>query len=205
MRQDAANAGTWLGYTSVCLLWVAVALSAPSARRVPLSRALWLAIMSAACATTLQLPGVPRLAAGITGSAQAMALTKHLLGVLSSGAILCFVSAAMGTSRLKRVSCVATAVVLAALLVLVEAGALRDRTRLSADSGGAGVAFALILIMTHLTADSVCVVVCLRCARQAWTQTFRASLRLFGYGTAFSGAFWLGYLMMFVSGDGRLY
>ncbi|MFJ8949976.1 hypothetical protein ACIRL3_11015 [Streptomyces sp. NPDC102384] len=81
------------------LLWIAVVLRSPAGLRSAPQRAVWLAVATAAAAMTLDLPSVIAMATRHS-EANAVAMLRNVLGILSAGAILYFV--AQATADLRR-------------------------------------------------------------------------------------------------------
>lgn len=104
MSAELAALGDWLAVPSVVLLWCAVLLRAPSAVRSPEQRGLLLAVATAAAAMTLNLPDVVEAAQRDPDTAHLVGLVRNLIGVLSAGVVLYFVSAATRGRRLRLAS-----------------------------------------------------------------------------------------------------
>ncbi|MBZ4322004.1 DUF6545 domain-containing protein [Streptomyces huiliensis] len=65
-------------------------------------------------------------------------------------------------------------------------------------------AYWLVLVLVHLTADVSCTSLCLQYSRRAADPVLKASLRMFGIGTALSGVFWFCQLNDLLLHTGRL-
>ncbi|MEU9146517.1 MAB_1171c family putative transporter [Streptomyces sp. NPDC048349] len=203
MAADLTAFGNWLAVPSVVCLWIAVLLRAPGALRSPQQRGLWLAVATAAAAMTLNLPDV--VAYAMTrgaGYAHTIGLVRNFIGVFSAGAVLYFVAAAAGGSRLRFVSWTATVGWLAALVAL-DAAAPAHGTHTMPPVGDPvpSLAYWLVLISAHVVANTVCVALCWRYSRRTESRGLAAGLRLFGLGTALAGLFWLAYLLKALFGS----
>ncbi|MBB4893132.1 hypothetical protein FHS39_002163 [Streptomyces olivoverticillatus] len=199
MHAEAAAAGTWFGNASTVCLWVAVLLRAPAAMRHHWQRSLWLAVATAAAAMALNLPPVLDALHGVFGPSHVADLARNLIGVLSAAAVLDFVTASTGERRWHRQLAVAAAAVMAVLLLLDFTAPAHERHVIT-PSGVVepSTAYWLVLIAAHLAADLTCVMVCSRYSRIGSNRAFKACLRLFSWGTAFSALFWAGYLTLLV-------
>ncbi|MFI9235005.1 MAB_1171c family putative transporter [Streptomyces sp. NPDC053079] len=176
------------GAGAICL-WIAVIVRCPSAARHPPQRGLWLAVATAALAMSLPLlSGLP----GTDPPAPALLLARSLTGVVSAGAVLCFVVTIMGGRRIRAWACGAVAAVAVTLAVLgATTGAHRSYGTLAA-MPPAATAYWLLLTCTHLAVNAACVAVCWRYARGRRSGSALAlGLRLFGIGTALAGLYWL--------------
>ncbi|MGG8409422.1 MAB_1171c family putative transporter, partial [Streptomyces sp. 12297] len=196
MSAELAALGDWLAVPSVVLLWCAVLLRAPSAVRSPEQRGLLLAVATAAAAMTLNLPDVVEAAQRDPDTAHLVGLVRNLIGVLSAGVVLYFVSAATRGRRLRLASAAATAGLLGAMVVLdTVAPAHRLHGMPPGGDPVPSLAYWLTLMSAHLVANTVCVFVCWRYSRRADSRGLAAGLRLFGLGTALAGLFWCAYLL----------
>lgn len=201
MLHDVAELGIQLKLPSVLLLWIAVVLRSPAGLRSEPQRAVWLAVATAAAAMTLDLPSVIALATWHS-EANAVAMLRNVLGILSAGAILYFVAqAAADLRRLRPALSLAIGSVVAVLLSLDLAAEPHLHIGISATGQPAPSSlYWLILICTHLTADILCVPLCLRHAATCGSRPLSLSLRLFGLGTVVVSAYWLGYLVLVATG-----
>ncbi|MCX5418141.1 MAB_1171c family putative transporter [Streptomyces sp. NBC_00078] len=201
MTNDAASLGTALGLPSVLLLWIAVLMRSPSGLRAAPQRAVWLAVTTAAAAMTLDLPAVIAAAARHS-DANVVAVSRNVLGVLSAGAVLYFVAqATVGVRQLGMALGLAIGTVLAVLLSLDFAALPHLRIVVPVTGPPAPSLFYwLVLISTHLVANALCVLLCLRYGRPSGRGSLTVSLRLFGLGTALVGVYWLGYLIRVTTG-----
>ncbi|MEU7135712.1 MAB_1171c family putative transporter [Streptomyces sp. NPDC046261] len=173
--------------TGAICLWIAVIVRCPYAVRHPPQRGLWLAVATAALAMTLPLlsglPGTP---------APALLLARSLAGMVSAGAVLCFVVTIMGGRRIRAWACGAVAAVALALALLGLTTAAHRSYGTVATMPPAATAYWLLLICTHLTVNAACVAVCWRYATGHRSGSALAlGLRLFGIGTALAGLYWL--------------
>ncbi|MFJ2110685.1 MAB_1171c family putative transporter [Streptomyces sp. NPDC087850] len=196
MSADIADIGKSLDYPSVVFLWAAVLARLPSVIRSPKQRGLWLAVMTAAVAMTLNLPDVVALAVRESGSTHLIALVRNLTGVVSAGAVLYFVAEPIGGRRLKSSFCIATGLIMTALVVLdILAPPHREHGITAAGDAIPLLGYWLTLIATHLLTNIVCVFVCWHYSRRTESRSVAAGLRLFALGTALAGLFWLAYLI----------
>ncbi|MEV3992617.1 MAB_1171c family putative transporter [Streptomyces sp. NPDC049837] len=188
--------GAWLTYPSCLCLCLAVLLrSAPSLRDAD-QRGLWLAVTTAGMAMTLDLPAVTHFVMGLVGTDHIVDLMKNLIGVVSAGAVLYFVSAPSGSRRLRIGLCVAIGAILATLL-LVDLSAPPHPTHTITAAGGPLPSFGywLILIATHVVANIICVIVCCWYGLRTDDRPLAAALWLFATGTALAALFWIGRLL----------
>ncbi|MGW3274918.1 MAB_1171c family putative transporter [Streptomyces kronopolitis] len=197
---DIAALGNALEYPGLILLWAVVVLRSPSAVRAPQQRGIWIAVATGALAMTLNVPDVTRLAVDTTGLLHTVALAKNLAGVVSAGAVLYFVMASTSQRRLKAVL-IGTSSVIATLLVTDAVAGQHREHSISPDGQSApSTAYWLVLIGSHLVANAACVQVCWRYSRKAACSSLKASLVLFGVGTALAGVFWAGQLLRLTFG-----
>lgn len=191
MNAEPSNVLCWFGYICVGCLWLALALRGPAALRTPEQRGLWLAVATAAVAMTLTLPAAPQLALQDTGGVHAIALARNMSGVLSSGAVLYFVSATAG-ARLRLGVCCVTSLAMVSLLVLDSLASPHQEHAITGHGATApSTAYWLVLVVTHLAADISCTSLCRQFSRRTANPVLRASLRMFGIGTSLSCLFWL--------------
>ncbi|MFF5447727.1 MAB_1171c family putative transporter [Streptomyces sp. NPDC012888] len=192
----AAALGDALAVPAVVCLWTAVLLRSRSALRVREQRGLWLAVATAAAAMTLNLPDVVAYAMRNPGHGHTVALVRNLTGVLSAGAVLYFVAATTRGRRLQHAAWALTAVLLTTLVALdLAAAAHGTHTMPPHGRPVPSLAYWLVLISAHLTANTACVFVCLRYGNRTESPGLAAGLRLFGAGTALAGLFWFAYLL----------
>ncbi|MEU7059070.1 MAB_1171c family putative transporter [Streptomyces sp. NPDC046197] len=201
MTHDAAALGAGLQLPSVLLLWTAVLLRAPSGLRSAAQRGVLLAVATAAAAMTLDLPSVLHEAAR-RSEANVVAGARNALGVLSAGAVLYFVAqATTDVRRVKTVLVLATGSVLAVLFTLDLTAEPHLRIAVPASgSPSPSLLYWLVLMGTHLGANALCVLMCLRYSATSASRSLTLSLRLFGLGTALVGVYWLGYLLRVTTG-----
>ncbi|MFD7162488.1 MAB_1171c family putative transporter [Streptomyces violascens] len=194
MGSEVTDIGKTVEAVSVLCMWPVVVLRARAALRCTRQRGIWLAVATAAAATTLNLPPVTRLVEHVTGPTHLTALAMNLCGVLSAAAVVDFTTVATGGRRRPQLH-----VAFGLLLVLLVALDLTAPHHVRHTSLGAGpatpsMAYWLVIIATHLTANLVCARVCLRYSGCGSNRALRTSLRLFGLGTACAGLFWCAYL-----------
>lgn len=192
MNAEPSHALHWFEYLCVGCLWLALAIRASAAMRSPEQRGLWLAVATASVAMTLTLPATAQLALQATGGVHAIALARNMSGVLSSGAVLYFVSAAAGGRRLRLGACYVTSLAIVSLLVLDFLAPPHQEHAVTSQGGPTpSTAYWLVLIVDHLAADISCTALCRQYGRRTTNPVLRASLRMFGIGTALSCLFWL--------------
>ncbi|MFE7462576.1 MAB_1171c family putative transporter [Streptomyces sp. NPDC057499] len=193
--------GARLELPTVVLLWIAVLLRSPSGLRSAPQRGVWLAVATAAAAMTLDLPFVD-MAATRHNEANVVTVTRNVLGVLSAGAVLYFV--AQATTNLRRLKTALALGVSSMAAVLFSMGLATDphmRITISAVGQPApSLLYWLVIIGTHLIANTLCVLMCLRYSATSGSWSLAMSLRLFGLGTALVGVYWLGYLVRVTTG-----
>ncbi|MFE6687050.1 MAB_1171c family putative transporter [Streptomyces sp. NPDC057743] len=194
-----------LPYAAVFFLWLTLLLRARAALRCAERRGLWLAVASAAAAMTLTLPPVTGLALRATGAAHALALARNMSGVLSAVAVLYFVLAAIGSRRLR----VGLSLIVAspvAAMVLLDLTASPHHAHRIPDDGPAtpSLAYWLVMIAMHLTADVSCAWLCWRYGKRADNRSLKVSLYAFSIGTALAGTYWLGQLHHLLFRDPQL-
>jgi hypothetical protein len=201
MNHDVAALGARLELPSVLLLWLAVLLRSPSSLRSAPQRGVWLAVTTAAAAMTLDLPSVVALATRHS-EANVVAVIRNVLGVLSAGAVLYFVAqASTDARRLKAALAFSVTTVLAVLCSLDLAA--EPHLRIAVPAAGPPspyLSYWLVLIGTHLAANALCALLCLRYSVASGSRSLALSLCLFGLGTAVVGAYWLGYLIHVTTG-----
>ncbi|MFD7663874.1 MAB_1171c family putative transporter [Streptomyces sp. NPDC059788] len=194
---------TELTVTGLCCLWSAVLLRCRSAVRSPHQRGLWLAVVTAAVAMTMDLPAVDDFLEDRTGLGHLNHLVRDVFGVLSAGAVLRFV-ATSGNRRYGKGVYVAVAAMTATLITLDLLAAPHDEhTAHGARSAAETIAYWLILMTMHLLAGALCFRLCWRYAGRTESRSLRLGLRLFGWGTASAGLFWAGHFFLFLLGAGQ--
>lgn len=201
MTHDSAALGAGLQLPSVLLLWIAVLLRAPSGLRSAAQRGVWLAVVTAAAAMTLDLPSVLHEATRHS-EANVVAGARNALGVLSAGAVLYFVAQATTDVRhLKTALSITVSSVLSVLLLLDVAA--EPHLHIAVPATGPptpSMLYWLVLISMHLVANTLCVLMCLRYSATSGNRSLAVSLRLFGLGTGLVGVYWLGYLVRVTTG-----
>ncbi|TXC99761.1 MAB_1171c family putative transporter [Streptomyces sp. ISID311] len=190
MNAEPSGLLYWFNYICVGCLWLALALRASIALRTPEQRGLWLAVATAAVAMMLTLPAATQLALQATGGVHAIALPRNLIGVLASGAVLYFVSAVVG-GRLRLSVCYVMGLAMASLLVLDFLAPPHQEHAVTGHSAPTpSTAYWLVLVLVHLTADISCVALCHQYSRRTANPVLKASLRMFGIGSALTFLFW---------------
>ncbi|WP_129840362.1 MAB_1171c family putative transporter [Streptomyces sp. RFCAC02] len=193
VAECAEHVGRW----SVLLMWAALIVRARPALARPRQRALWLAILTAASATTLFQPEVIDWAVDITGDARTITLARNIVGILAAGLTLLFV---VDCARPRRARMLIASVTTAAVLVLIGMDlAHGGYAGPSIPSHGGPVepsaAYWLVVCGVHLVADLVIAVLCHRYAVRSGDRDLAWSLKLFAIGSVLAVAYWVGYLV----------
>ncbi|WP_317441111.1 MAB_1171c family putative transporter [Streptomyces collinus] len=192
METELARYGSAIALPAVICLWVAASVRAPSAVRSREQRGVWLAVVSAAAAMTLNLPSVVNYVARDAASGHVVSLVRNCIGALSAGAVLYFVASATGRHRLRVMALVSTVLCPGVLLVLDGLAPPHTSHSFLADRyTSPSITYWLVLIVAHLLADSACSLVCWRYGRRARGGTLSVSLLVFGVGTFFVGLYWV--------------
>ncbi|GAA2591582.1 MAB_1171c family putative transporter [Streptomyces axinellae] len=190
MDAEPSTILSWFNYLCVGCLWLALALHGFTARRTPEQRALWLAVATATVAMTLTLPAAPQLAIQAAGGVHAIALARNLIGVLSSGAVLYFVSAAAG-GRSRLGVCSGTGLAMVSLLILDSLAPPHQEHAVTGHGAPTPTTpYWLVLVLVHLIADVSCTSLCRQYSRRTANRVLKTSLQTFGIGTALSCLFW---------------
>ncbi|WP_369395578.1 MAB_1171c family putative transporter (plasmid) [Streptomyces sp. CG1] len=171
-------------------MWLAVALRAPTAMRSSEQRPLWLAVLGAAVAVTLNLPRVNGLVYLVTGPTHVTALARNLVGVLTSAAVLDFVFLAARGRHTYPLYAVAGLVM--ALLIWLDTTARAHLVHAIPPTGepSPSTPYWAVLITVNLSTNVMCATACWQYSRTS-DPALRAGLRLFGLGAVFAGAYWL--------------
>jgi hypothetical protein len=202
MSVDLAEFGRSLTLPSVVFLWFGVLLRSRVAVRSQPQRGLWLAVVTAAAAMTLNLPAVIDLAVWDAESTHAVALTRNMIGVVSAAAVLHFVAASTGGRRLRITTSVTMCSMMGVLVTLdVMAGPHGEHRVPPVGNPTPSLAYWVTLTAAHLLANTVCGFVCWRYSRRTTSQSLALGLSLFGFGTALAGLFWLVHLARVVLGS----
>ncbi|WP_323179715.1 MAB_1171c family putative transporter [Streptomyces sp. NBC_00654] len=195
---------SWFNYFCVSCLWLALALRGSTALRTPEQRGLWLAVATATVAITLTLPAATQLALQATVEGHSIVLARNLIGVLSSGAVLYFVSATVGGRSLLRVCSVTILAMVSLLITDALAPPHQGHTATGHGAPDPSTAYWLILVMVHLIADFSCTSLCRQYSRRTSDPVLKASLGMFGIGTALSFLYWLCQLISLLFHSERL-
>ncbi|MFG2296363.1 MAB_1171c family putative transporter [Streptomyces sp. NPDC048603] len=193
--------GPALDVLSVCLLWTAALLRFRPAIRHPHQRALWLAVLAAAAAMTLNLEPVSDHLASFTGSARWIAVIKNQAGVVSAGAVLHFAVHTTGRRRSGTVLLATVGIMAVLLLLAALARGPQQHGPPFTLARDPATAYWLIVIAVHTVACAACVRVCWVYGRRGTSRSLNLSLGLFGWGTALVGLFWLGHLVLLAAGS----
>ncbi|MER7568316.1 MAB_1171c family putative transporter [Streptomyces sp. NPDC097941] len=192
MGTEVASFGNALATPAVICLWVAILARIPSGARSREQRGLWLAVISAAAAMTLNLPSVVNFLAQDVASGHKVSLARNCIGVVSAGAVLYFVASVTQRHRL-RILALASIVLYPGILLVLDGitpphgshSFLVDRQAIPS------TLYWLALIASHLLADSACSAVCWSYGRRAANRSLSVSLLVFGGGTLFAGLYWV--------------
>jgi hypothetical protein len=182
-------------------MWAAILLRAPHAVVSQRQRPLWLIILAAAMANSLDLEQTGRLIDRWGWEGHGVDLVRNVCGVVSAVILLEFAGSVTGNRSLGRwLRAVAGAVVLA--VVALDIASLPHGAHSVGEDGPPtpSTAYWLLIVVTHLTANWVCAVVCLRHLGDTGSRRLRAALFLFSSGAAFASLFWLGVLSQLVAG-----
>ncbi|RKN05578.1 regulator component [Streptomyces radicis] len=178
-------------------MWAALIVRARPAWKESHQRGLWFAILTAASATTLFQPEVVDWAVDVTGDSGAVTLSRNVVGVLAAGLMLLFVVDSAHPRRARLV--IASALSAAVVLLLVMDLARGDYSGpLIPPTGGPpepSTAYWLVVCVTHLIADAVVVVLCVRYGARTCDRDLAWSLRLFALGSVLALAYWAGHLI----------
>lgn len=173
------------------LVWAAVFWRAPSVRRSPLQRWLWLALLALAVASTLTVTQVYFAIDRAAGVANLAHLLRHGFVIMTSAATREFVELltrpADEAARGKRWRLLAAATTLVVVTVtFVGAPVGEESSALLADYAGnpwvAGYELAYLLYLGYVLAGTTAL--CMRYSRHARHRASGTSLRLVGSGTA---------------------
>ncbi|GHJ35428.1 MAB_1171c family putative transporter [Streptomyces sp. TS71-3] len=191
-----ADVADQVGRYSILLLWAALLVRARSAWKGHHQRGLWLAVLTAATATTLFLPEVIDWATGVTGDAHDVTLLRNLVGVLSAGLTLWFIVDSARGRRLHALFVVGLAAAVATLIGMdLAAGASSGPSIPPAGAATPSTAYWLIVCVAHLVTDVIAVLVCGRYSRRTDDRDLAWSLRLFATGSVLAVGYWAAYLV----------
>ncbi|MFF0223183.1 MAB_1171c family putative transporter [Streptomyces sp. NPDC004629] len=182
---------------NVCM-WAAVLLRLPHILESRRQRELWLAGFAAAAATTLDLDGVRDVVDRTFGGLHSVDLVRNVCGLVSSFALLEVVHSLTADARRRArlrwlrgtACCVVAGVVVLDMMHRPHGGQLI----LEDSSPTPSTAYWLLIIATHMTANVLCVMVCLSRGRQCTNGFLKTALFLLGSGAAMAGLYWLGAL-----------
>ncbi|MGP4112290.1 MAB_1171c family putative transporter [Streptomyces sp. 4N509B] len=185
-----------IGRLSIVLMWVALAVRARPALRDPHQRGLWLAILTAATATTLFQPEVVGWAVDVTGDARAVTVARNVIGVVAAGLTILFVVDSARPGRARLLITLGTAGIVMSLLGMDLAQGSYPGPTIPATGGPAdpSTVYWLVLCGAHLAADVAIVVICGVYSRRSKDPDLAWSLRLFAIGSALAALYWAGYL-----------
>ncbi|MDT0446830.1 MAB_1171c family putative transporter [Streptomyces johnsoniae] len=186
-----------IGRCSIVLMWTALIIRARPAWQERQQRGLWLAILTAAIATTLFQPEAVDWAVDVTGDAHAVTLSRNIIGVLAAGLMLLFV---VESAHPRRARLIIAAALSGTLIALVGMGLARgDYPGPAIPAAGhpaePSAAYWLIVCASHLIADAVVVVLCVRYSARTDDRDLAWSLRLFALGSILALGYWAGCLV----------
>ncbi|ATL25047.1 MAB_1171c family putative transporter [Streptomyces formicae] len=195
---DLAALGTDAQVAGTVCMWTAVLLRLPHALGSRQQRELWLACLAAAAATTLDLDGVGDFVDRNSGSAHSVDLVRNVCGLISAFALLELVHSLAAGSRsrtlLRWLRVTACCVVVGAVALDTLHSPHGRHLILEGPSPTPSPPYWLLIIGTHLIANTLCLAVCVRRGRRSGNRSLTAALLLLGSGTAMAGVFWLGAL-----------
>ncbi|MFB6849013.1 MAB_1171c family putative transporter [Streptomyces sp. NPDC056373] len=201
MLSEAVAAGDRLQALGTLAMWAAILLRAPHALVSQRQRPLWLIILAAAVANSLDLEQTGQLLGGWGWNGHGMDLVRNVCGVVSAVILLEFIGSVTGDRTLRRRLRVGAATVVPALIVLDVASAPHAAHGIGAQGPPTpSTAYWLLIVLTHLAANWVCALVCLRHLRDSGSRRLRVAVILFSSGTLFASLFWLGVLCQLAAG-----
>ncbi|WP_027928578.1 MAB_1171c family putative transporter [Amycolatopsis thermoflava] len=180
------GAGTDLLVAGTLLLWAALLIRAPAARRSPPRRRMLIAIASLATSITVALDPVTGLVNRALRLGDTCGIVVNVWRVVSSALILDFVLAA--ASRRRPLLVYGSAALVSAALLLLNTGATAACVT-PADKPWFDL-FWLLLCLAHVLGTGPAAVVCARYGRRATTRPLRAGLYVLTTGFASSTVFW---------------
>ncbi|GAA3839632.1 MAB_1171c family putative transporter [Amycolatopsis tucumanensis] len=181
------SASTDLLVAGTTLLWVALLIRAPAARRSPPRRRMLIAIASLATSITVALDPVTGLVNRALRLGDTCGIVVNVWGVVSSALILDFVLAA--ASRRRPLLVYGAAALVSAALLLLNTGATAAACVTQADAPWFDL-FWLLLCLAHVLGTGPAAVLCARYGRRATTRPLRAGLYVLATGFASSTVFW---------------
>ncbi|MFF7726910.1 MAB_1171c family putative transporter [Streptomyces sp. NPDC008001] len=190
---------TWIENAGIAALWAAAVVRAPQAVRHREQRPLWFAVVMIALAMSMHLDPVTAVLARLVPGAHWVDLTTHLFSIVDAAAVLWFIHGAAGRHRHTRLLFGTAAAVMVSLVLLDVLGPAHARNRIapSRDAPSVPDAYWWVFFAFHLTADTVCGIVCWSHGRHGTPRLLRYGLRLFGTGILLASVLWslkLGYL-----------
>jgi hypothetical protein len=185
-----------IGRFSIILMWAALIIRARPALHGHSQRGLWLAILTAATATTLFQPEVIDWAVQVTGSTHIVTVSRNFVGILAAGLTLLFIIDSAHPRLPRLIITAALACTVTTVLGLDLAHGDYPGPTIPDDGGPAtpSTAYWLLVCGSHLVADIVIVVICGRYSRHTRDRDLAWSLRLFALGSVLAAAYWAAYL-----------
>ncbi|MEV5884507.1 MAB_1171c family putative transporter [Streptomyces sp. NPDC052020] len=182
-------------------MWACIVLRAPHAVVSRSQRPLWLIVLAAAMANSLDLGQTGRLIDRWGWEGHGVDLVRNVCGVISAVILLEFAGSVTGSRALGRWLRAAAGSVVVAVVALDLASPPHD-THSVGDGGPPtpSTAYWLLVVVTHLAANWVCALVCLRHLGGTDSRRLRAALFLFSSGAVFASLFWLGALSELATG-----
>ncbi|MCQ4040463.1 MAB_1171c family putative transporter [Streptantibioticus rubrisoli] len=183
------NMGSAVELSGALVMWLAVFLRVPTARRSRQQRMLLLAVAGLAGSITVYLDPVTAALDRTFVFAQSCGLFMNVWGVFSSALILDFVLAAM--SRRRPWLVYGAMAVTTVTLVVLNATIAPNSGCVTSEHVPWYSLFWWILVAAHLTGTIPCAVMCVRYSRQAKRdRAFRLGLVLLAGGFISSSVFW---------------
>ncbi|MEO3754867.1 MAB_1171c family putative transporter [Streptomyces sp. B6B3] len=182
-----------IGRFSIVLMWAALIIRWRPAMKGRQQRGLWLAVLTAAIATTLFQPQIIDRAVDITGDAHAVTLSRNLVGVVAAGlTLLLFVG---DSARPRRAGLITVVTLIGTALALLGMDLVSGDPAgpsIPADGGPAtpSAAYWVLVCGAHLVADAAIVVICWRYSRRTDDRDLVWSLRLFAFGSVLAAGYW---------------
>ncbi|MCF3101673.1 hypothetical protein IPZ58_08770 [Streptomyces roseoverticillatus] len=183
----------WIENAGIAALWSAALVRAPQAVRHREQRPLWFAVVMIALAMSMHLEPVTAVLARLVPGAHWVDLTTHLFSIVDAAAVLWFIHGAAGRRRHTGVLFGTAAAVMVSLVLLDVLGPVHERNQIAPSRATPSVpdAYWWVFFAFHLTADTVCGLVCWSHGRHGTPRLLRYGLRLFGSGILLASVLWL--------------
>ncbi|WP_158882774.1 MAB_1171c family putative transporter [Amycolatopsis anabasis] len=194
MFDELTNVGLELQTVAIVCMWTVTLIRAPAAIRVPAQRGLWVAVAMAASAMTIRSKVLVTALFDLFGQNHLVPLAGNLFGVVASAAIVDFAMTAVGFRRRAGLLYGTVAAVLVTMTILDITAPEHLHHQIPASGYPApSPAYWLVAGVTNISANLVCMTVCLLYSRRGESRSLRIALSLFGIGAALFGAFWISY------------